>query len=626
MEFLGDLLFFTEGASLKVMDVRLQQVTTHSVHTEVITDLCLHGDTLYTVGTDGLLVLWPERTVVETQMRLSACRVVEGVCYVVSEGRVHSVALSTQEVSLDVLALKFAVKRLAVHSEQLLLLGEHSICVYKPKTLEVSTLSHEVRLNCVVGHPEYLVAGDAAGQILKFYTGGVKTKKHWHAHQVVSLAMSPDFSFVISGGEEGVGVLWQTSSSRKTFLPRLGATIKRIAVNHSAELYAFSLSDNSVKVFRAADSSLAASYLGVTNPASVLRGSSVWTGLVTRDNALVFTGSPGYLQTYDTVLRKVVSRFDVVKRNPVTRSHCEHPFPLEVTQVCFLNDRGFVTLEESRCPTLKLAHMKFWEDNSLTTLVLNPHNNAPRRVLQFRTYVVSLGEKFVMAWQKTGKLWQATHKMGFRHLEAIEACATARVLVVAFEHVLTVWDTDLKLVGEMCEPRDLLFKKVQSCGDLLVSAAGDWLHCWKDCQLLWMQNIGDVVDLVAEDSCYAVLCRLPTTQAIAKFYASKPVPAKVYPLDSLPAAFTLLNSQLWVLRDSSDIVNLDSEAPLVDDPFPSVSFNSAQPLPSKSVAEYGVQRGTQSLEWLSEYSSYELPGLSGVWEAFTKQELAHRSS
>jgi hypothetical protein len=142
MEFSGDLLYFSEGASLKGMDVRLQQVTIHSVHTGVITDLCLLGDTLYTVGSDAPRPLG-DRAVVDTQMSLSACRVVEGVCYVVSEGRVHSVELSTQEVCLDVLALKFAVKKPVVHSEQLLL-GEHSICVYKPKTLEVSTLSHEV--------------------------------------------------------------------------------------------------------------------------------------------------------------------------------------------------------------------------------------------------------------------------------------------------------------------------------------------------------------------------------------------------------------------------------------------------------------------------------------------------
>lgn len=641
MEFLGDFLFFTEGASLKVMDVRLQQVTTHSVHTAAITDLCVYNDKLFTVGLDGLLVEWPERSVVDIQQSISACRVLDGTCYVVSEGRVHSVVLQTQELTYDALLMKFTVKKLAVTADQLLLLGNHQVCVYKPKTLERTLFTHEVRLNCFVMSPECLVAGDAAGQIIKYYHGGVKTKKHWHAHQVASLALSPDHSFMISGGEEGVAVLWQTSSSRKTFLPRLGAAIRHIAVSQSAEHYAFSLADNSVKVYRAADNTLASSFLGVTNPAAILPGSEVWTGLVKRDNAFVFNGPAGYLQTYDIAQRKVTTRFDAVKRNPISRSHCEHPFPLQVTQICFLNERAFVTIEQSHSPSMKLSHMKFWEDNALTTLVLNPHNNEPRRVLQFRNYVISIGEKFVMAWQRSGKLWHATHKLHFRNLNALEACASSSKLVVAFEHLLNVCDVDLKPIGEMCEPRGLSFKKVAASGDLIVTAAGDMLHCWRDCQLVWMQKIGNVVDLVAEDNCFAVLCwlgagqeaegnsdqpKISQSQGIAKFFGDEPVPTKVYPLDTPVLSFALLSSEVWVLRETCDIINLDSESPLVDEPFPEISQPTAPERALKPAQGTSVLRGTQSLAWLSEHFSYDLPTLNQVWEAFTEHELEHRIS
>lgn len=51
--------------------------------------------------------------------------------------------------------------------------------------------------------------------------------EHWHVHEVKALYGTP-FSLV-SGGEEGVAVMWHRNVSKKDFLPRFGAEI--LAIN-----------------------------------------------------------------------------------------------------------------------------------------------------------------------------------------------------------------------------------------------------------------------------------------------------------------------------------------------------------------------------------------------------------
>ena len=48
---------------------------------------------------------------------------------------------------------------------------------------------------------------------------------HWHSQPVRALNFSEDGNFLISGGKEGVLVLWHQSGNKHDFIPRLGATI-----------------------------------------------------------------------------------------------------------------------------------------------------------------------------------------------------------------------------------------------------------------------------------------------------------------------------------------------------------------------------------------------------------------
>ena len=132
-----------------------------------------------------------------------------------------------------------------------------------------------VRLpTCLAFHPvETIVAvGDNKGQI-NFYhfskedssgsSRPLKTVFHWHAHRVTCLAFSQDGSYMISGGEEAVLVIWQLATGHKQFLPRLGGTINTLSISHDQSLYAMSLEDNSVHVINSANLKVTYSIQGV---------------------------------------------------------------------------------------------------------------------------------------------------------------------------------------------------------------------------------------------------------------------------------------------------------------------------------------------------------------------------
>ena len=85
-----------------------------------------------------------------------------------------------------------------------------------------------------------IAAGDASGRIqlwrnfgphvpaiiksasYKHHAGDAlrPTTWHWHASPVTSLTFSPDGTYLLSGGREGVLVIWQVETGGQNFLPR----------------------------------------------------------------------------------------------------------------------------------------------------------------------------------------------------------------------------------------------------------------------------------------------------------------------------------------------------------------------------------------------------------------------
>ena len=113
-------------------------------------------------------------------------------------------------------------------------------------------LRHTKPLVCCAVDPmeERVAAGDATGRLLVWH--GVRgalaaaaaaahlspnaasqpptltlslSTLHWHSSSLLALAFSPDGQRLLSGGREGVLVLWRAADGGRTFLPRLGAPL-----------------------------------------------------------------------------------------------------------------------------------------------------------------------------------------------------------------------------------------------------------------------------------------------------------------------------------------------------------------------------------------------------------------
>ena len=79
-----------------------------------------------------------------------------------------------------------------------------------------------------------------------------KTQMHWHAHRVGALGFSSEGTYLLSGGEEAVLVVWQTATAHKRFLPRLGAPLVGLGLDAKDSLYYVAGEDNSVRIVDAA--------------------------------------------------------------------------------------------------------------------------------------------------------------------------------------------------------------------------------------------------------------------------------------------------------------------------------------------------------------------------------------
>lgn len=149
----------------------------------------------------------------------------------------------------------------------LIVIGGHYVYVTRTSSTSAFTkYDSPERLTALIAHPneDYFATGDAIGQIRLWYClsdedgsnqstrnssyKSQTTAMHWHAHAVSSLAFTPNGSYLISGGEESVLVIWQLHSGKREFVPRVGAPIACIAVRSTRvgeEEYLLGLVDGS---------------------------------------------------------------------------------------------------------------------------------------------------------------------------------------------------------------------------------------------------------------------------------------------------------------------------------------------------------------------------------------------
>lgn len=142
-------------------------------------------------------------------------------------------------------------------------------------------------LTCLAFHPseEIFATGDENGVIRLWYCLDSRnlarrghsnherragkaptTVMHWHAHAVSSIAFSANGSYLVSGGEEAVLVIWHLENRHREYVSRLGAPIDYITVlPQSTEAthqgYLVSLSDGGMSLVNSASLSVSRTFI-----------------------------------------------------------------------------------------------------------------------------------------------------------------------------------------------------------------------------------------------------------------------------------------------------------------------------------------------------------------------------
>lgn len=369
--------------------------------------------------------------------------------------------------------------------------------------------SSESRLTALAFHPDAdtprFATGEANGKIKVWYCleqfaalgrvpdgtdAAPTTTLHWHAHGVAALQYTPDGAQLLSGGEEGVLVLWKLSSGQaagsdaREYVPRLGAGIVAVAVAHGfdnrEQEYVARLADGSVAFVASLSLKLQRSFATVKCDAT--------RALLDRDaraalphplaldaaagHVVLTAGHPSTLQFVDVGSHVHIRDVEVAPSNRVSRPEDEALTPPRVQHVAFSHTPGAAHAEwmatvdgrEGGAYTSELS-LKLWQwDARRKTYVLNTRIDHPHEhSITALSFSPRAGDGLLLAtagaegqiktWRltertlkgaRTETFWVCRSSLGYRGTtpRAIAWAPDGSLFAVAQGVFVTLWDPD----------------------------------------------------------------------------------------------------------------------------------------------------------------------------------------
>ncbi|RKP27953.1 WD40-repeat-containing domain protein [Syncephalis pseudoplumigaleata] len=301
----------------------------------------------------------------------------------------------------------------------------------------------------------------------------LSTSFHWHAFAVRTIEFTSDGIHMLSGGTEGVMVIWHMRSGTKKFLPHLGADISSIAVSPDQNLYAIAQQDNAIRVVNALDLTMKQIVQGLKIGSSaahrLLSGSMA---VEPHTGHLVLNGSAGSLQFYNAITNRHIRDLEVtpvgyvarasrrqssalLESAPTRRNICE---PV-IDHVTFTSDGKWMVTADSRRGTKEASEqfLKFWaldpkkQSYHLRTRVDAPHQDKITSI----TATVRNGIPLVVTTSRDGrwkawglqadnktKYWICVSSCDYRGMRARWSAFSddGSLLAVAFNDIITLWD------------------------------------------------------------------------------------------------------------------------------------------------------------------------------------------
>lgn len=322
--------------------------------------------------------------------------------------------------------------------------SKNLLLLHNLRNNQTIAIQHVRLLSTVTFHPteHYIATGDDEGQIILWYNydklldnnnvnnnsksvnniriidGRSCTVRscHWHSHIVWCLTFSTDGAYMLSGGEEGVLVLWQLLTGHKHYIPRLGSSICYITQTNDSNIYAVTLANNSICLINGITSRVQSYIYSLTysskityTPPLPIHIRRLYDKQYNNDDVLLYSGiqwyrkdrqwimlngSNGCIQLYDIYNNKLINNIQITNyRNVISRiDDTLNTIKTNITHIKTNNtgDR-LVTIERRSDSTNVISSntiIKYWHwlvnnDNNiqssgewiLNTQVIQPHNN-----------------------------------------------------------------------------------------------------------------------------------------------------------------------------------------------------------------------------------------------------------
>ncbi|EDV27287.1 uncharacterized protein TRIADDRAFT_55093 [Trichoplax adhaerens] len=482
-------------------------------------------------------------------------------------------------------------------------IAKKSLRIYDIKTGKLSKFTRRVRLTCLTIHPleDCIATGDGQGKIILWRRYRIMNEEpiqlelHWHAHPVLDIQYNIDGSCLLSGGSEGVLVVWQLRTETKHFLPRLGSSIVHINSSSNYSIVAVSLKDNVIHLISPSEMAIKQSIQGLHKACELYQLSSpVPTGLVydPRSRAIVLNSIPGSLQFYDIHSHKTTKVMDVVGQNYVVSHSNKSTSLTDVTHVAFHPSGNWlatvmnvISMIESRNNKDSVAEMKlkFWEFSEVTqsytlnttvepphskfvtAIVFRPENDTSTITDPLPMLVTTDSGGYIKTWLLDLKCdsirddkpsWTCYSVSHYRDSPATTADFShdSSLLGVAYDEIVTLWDPSKneiqKTLSHLIKSenvRHMAFGR-KSCSHLLTTTTNRLLYVWNllSCTTLYVFSPD-------ESKSIAVLRDFSNQQIISAMF----VP--VSQAHNIPSDSWLFNQRYYFITNSQDLYSLEPE-------------------------------------------------------------------
>ena len=296
---------------------------------------------------------------------------------------------------------------------------DNELIIYSTLINETENIRFQKKITRITKiNDDSICIGDSAGKIhfIKDIVNNnyILYTKHWHSHGVSDLLLDPNNDYLYSCGQEGVVVIWNVHTWAKSFLPRLGEPIMRLAISNDSQHLICYLKNNSI-IF------ISLNFMKIVDVINSISNDCFINKFILfnkKQNFITFTNAKrGIINMYNISSNSFDFYLNVFNKNFNSKTEREKSNNLRILKlISFSSPKNtknlcfMMTIEElpyDLNKNLFLSYMKIWkfEKNRIDLIQIceNPHNNENISFIEglnFNNY------GFLTKSQKSFKIWK----------------------------------------------------------------------------------------------------------------------------------------------------------------------------------------------------------------------------